>query len=261
MTRRVRQAVTPAAALILGALALTGCSTPDPNPASDDIPAGTVTVFAAASLTDTFQTIADAFEAQHPNVAVTLNFGGSSGLATQITEGAPADVFAAASAATMTTIVDAGFAPDSANFASNTLEIAVPSDNPGAVTGLADFARPNLAIALCAVEVPCGAAAAMALDAAGIVASVDTFEQDVKAVLTKIELGEVDAGLVYRTDVLASGAQVVGIEFPEASHALATYPIAQLTAAPNPRAAAAFVAFLRSDAAQAILRKAGFGAP
>jgi len=218
-------------------------------------------VFAAASLTESFQAIADAFTAEHPNVEVTFNFGGSSGLATQIVEGAPVDVFAAASPATMTTVTDAGLATDTQDFASNTLEIAVPTDNPGGVTGLADFANPDLAIALCAAEVPCGAAAAKALDVAGIAASVDTYEQDVKAVLTKVELGEVDAGLVYRTDVLAAGAKVKGIEFPEAAGPIAKYPIAALTSSANPDAAAAFVAFVLSDAGQKILQGAGFGAP
>ncbi|MCA0217160.1 MAG: molybdate ABC transporter substrate-binding protein [Actinobacteria bacterium] len=246
----------------LAAVALTGCAAvPEPAPTNEGTVAGTVTVFAAASLTESFQAIADAFTAEHPNVQVTFNFGGSSGLATQIVEGAPADVFAAASPATMTTVTDAGLATDPADFATNTLEIAVPTDNPGGVTGLADFANPDLAIALCAAEVPCGAAAAKALDAAGIVASVDTYEQDVRAVLTKIELGEVDAGLVYRTDVLAAGAKVKGIEFPEASGAIARYPIAALTASANPDSAAAFAAFVLSDAGQRILQKAGFGAP
>jgi molybdate transport system substrate-binding protein len=240
--------------------ALTGCATvaPEPTPAPDDTPSGTVTVFAAASLTDTFQAIATAFEAQHPEVTVTFNFGGSSGLATQIVEGAPADVFAAASPATMATVTDAGLAIDPHDFATNTLEIAVPADNPGGVTGLADFANPDLAIALCAVEVPCGAAAAKALDAAGIVASVDTYEQDVKAVLTKVEVGEVDAGLVYVTDVYAAGARVRGIEFPEAADAVARYPIATIS---DSAAAAAFVAFVLSDAGQNSLKRAGFGAP
>lgn len=247
----------------LATLALAGCTAaaPEPRPTTEGTLSGTVTVFAAASLTESFQAIADAFTAEHPGVEVTFNFGGSSGLATQIVEGAPVDVFAAASPATMTTVTDAGLATDAHDFATNTLEIAVPTDNPGGVTGLADFANPDLAIALCAAEVPCGAAAARALDAAGIVASVDTYEQDVKAVLTKVELGEVDAGLVYRTDVLAAGAKVKGIEFPEAAGAIARYPIAALTASANPDAAAAFVAFVLSDAGQQILREAGFGAP
>lgn len=247
----------------LATLALAGCTAaaPEPTPPTEGTLSGTVTVFAAASLTESFQAIADAFTAEHPGVEVTFNFGGSSGLATQIVEGAPVDVFAAASPATMTTVTDAGLATDAHDFASNTLEIAVPTDNPGGMTGLADFANPDLAIALCAAEVPCGAAAARALDAAGIVASVDTYEQDVKAVLTKVELGEVDAGLVYRTDVLAAGAKVKGIEFPEATGAIARYPIAALTTSANPYAADAFVAFVLSDAGQRILQEAGFGAP
>jgi len=247
----------------LATLALAGCTAaaPEPTPTIEGTLSGTVTVFAAASLTESFQAIADAFTAEHPNVQVTFNFGGSSGLATQIVDGAPVDVFAAASPATMTTVTDAGLATDTQDFASNTLEIAVPTDNPGGVTGLADFANPDLAIALCAAEVPCGAAAARALDAAGIMASVDTYEQDVKAVLTKVELGEVDAGLVYRTDVLAAGAKVKGIEFPEATGAIARYPIAALTTSANPYAADAFVAFVLSDAGQRILQEAGFGAP
>ena len=253
----------PLALLAAAALALAGCTatTPESSPTTADALTGTVTVFAAASLTESFQAIADAFTAEHPGVDVTFNFGGSSALATQIAEGAPVDVFAAASPATMTTVTDAGLATDPHDFATNTLEIAVPTDNPGRVTGLADFANPDLAIALCAAEVPCGAAAITALDSAGIVASVDTYEQDVKAVLTKVELGEVDAGLVYRTDVLAAGTKVTGIEFPEAAGAIATYPIAALTASANADAAAAFVAFVLSDAGQQILQKAGFGAP
>lgn len=243
---------------LAAALLLAGCSAnaPEPGPTPTDSLSGTINVFAAASLTETFQAIADEFEAEHPGVTVVLNFGGSSGLATQITEGAPADVFAAASNSTMQAI--GGLAIDPTVFVTNTLEIAVPATNPGAVTGLTDFANPELTIALCAVEVPCGAAAKTVLDSAGIVASVDTFEQDVKAVLTKVELGEVDAGLVYRTDVLAAADQVKGIEFAEASTAVGKYPIAAIT---DSKAAAAFVAFVLSEAGQKILADAGFGTP
>jgi molybdate transport system substrate-binding protein len=252
-----------AAVLVVGALALSGCSAaaPETTPTPADGLTGTVTVFAAASLTESFGAIEDAFTAEHPSVEITFNFGGSSGLATQIIEGAPVDVFASASPQTLATVTDAGLAADPVTFATNTLEIAVPADNPAGVTGLADFARPELSIALCAAEVPCGAAAAKAFEAAGVVASVDTFEQDVKAVLTKAELGEVDAGLVYRTDVLAAGAKVKGIEFPEAGDAIATYPIVVLKDAANPDAAAAFVAFVLGDVGQKILKNAGFGAP
>ncbi|MBX3098924.1 MAG: molybdate ABC transporter substrate-binding protein [Salinibacterium sp.] len=249
-----------AAVAVAAVLVLTGCAAPAPE--HDDTLHGTIAVFAAASLTDTFQTIAAAFSAQHPGVTVTINAGGSSGLAAQIVAGAPADVFAAASVATMKVVTDAALtATEPTVFATNTLEIAVPVDNPGHVSGLADFADPALAIALCAPEVPCGAAARSVLDTAGIVASVDTLEPDVRAVLTKVELGEVDAGLVYRTDVLAAGNRVRGIEFAEAATVVTAYPIARLSASTNPDAAAAFVAFVHSAAARAILEEAGFGAP
>lgn len=255
------------AVMVCGLLA--GCAAPAEPAAPSSTPSsvadtlsGTVTVFAAASLTDTFAEIADAFGDEHPDVDVVFNFGGSSGLATQIVEGAPADVFAVASGATMTTVTDAALTDgDPTVFVTNTLEIATPAGNPAGITGLADFANPDLAIALCAVEVPCGAAAKTVLDGAGIVAAPDTLEQDVKAVLSKVELGEVDAGLVYRTDVLAAGDAVEGIEFPEAETAVGKYPIAQLVDAPNPDAAAAFIEYVLSPAGIAILTDAGFGTP
>lgn len=245
-------------------LLLAGCSAVAPGPAAVPTPrvdglAGTITVFAAASLTETFQKIADEFEARYPGVTVVLSFGGSSSLATQLAEGAPADVFAAASASTMTAVGE--LAIDPTVFGTNTLEIATPPGNPRGIRGLADFANPDLAIALCAVEVPCGAAAKAVLDGAGIVASVDTYEQDVRAVLTKVELGEVDAGLVYKTDVLAAGASAQGVEFAEATTAVGTYPIAALRGSTNLGAASAFVDFVLSDAGQNILEAAGFGAP
>jgi molybdate transport system substrate-binding protein len=251
--------------LAAAGMLLAGCSTPAvaPTPtATADSLTGTVSVFAAASLTETFAALATAFEAQHPDVTVTVNFGGSSALATQIVQGAPADVFAAASGTTMKTVTDAQLVSGSpTTFVTNTLEIAVPAGNPGKVTGLSDFANPALSIALCAVEVPCGAATKTVLDKAGVAASVDTYEQDVKSVLTKIELGEVDAGLVYKTDVLAAGSQVVGIDFPEASAAVGKYPIALLSASTNKDAAQAFIDYVLSPAGMKVLTDAGFGTP
>ena len=253
--------------LVAAGLLLTGCSAapatqPTPEPTAGDTLRGTVNVFAAASLTETFGAIADAFTKEHPDVDIAFNFGGSSGLATQIVEGAPVDVFAAASGTTMKTVTDAALTDGEPTvFVTNTLEIAVPAGNPGGVTGLADFANPDLSIAVCAVEVPCGAASKTVFDGAGIVAAPDTLEQDVKAVLTKVELGEVDAGLVYKTDVLAAGDKVEGIEFPEASTAVGKYPITQLAASTNKDAAAAFVAYVLSPAGKKILNRAGFGAP
>jgi molybdate transport system substrate-binding protein len=244
-------------------LALAGCAaTPaEPHPGGGDAAARptTVTVFAAASLSGVFTTLGDEFEAQHPGVTVDFNFGGSSGLAAQIGQAAPADVFAAASPETMRTVVDAGLASHPSVFATNTLQIAVPAGNPGEVGGLAAFADESLVVALCAPEVPCGAAAAKVLAAAGVTASADTLEEDVKAVLTKVELGEADAGLVYRTDVLAAGAKVEGVDIPGAENAANEYPIVALDNA-SP-AAAEFVAYVLSAEARSTLEAAGFGAP
>lgn len=247
--------VIAASALLL---LLAGC-TPAPSPeptttAPVSSLSGTVYVFAAASLTGTFQEIARAFTADNPDVDIVFNFGGSSGLATQIVEAAPADVFAAASPATMKIVADAGLTSDGpTGFATNVLEIAVAKGNPGSIQGLDDFANPDKLIALCAVEVPCGVAADKLFTEAGLTPSVDTYEQDVKAVLTKVELGEVDAGLVYVTDVLESGLD--GIEVDSAP---VSYPIATLT---DSEAAQAFVDFVLSAKGQAILKAAGFGAP
>ncbi len=242
-------------------LLLSGCAAPVATTAADSL-SGTVTVSAAASLTETFGAIADAFRKEHPNVTVALNFGGSSALAAQIVQGAPVDVFAAASGATMATVVGARLTVgEPTTFATNTLEIAVAPGNPGGVTSLADFANAGLSIALCAAEVPCGAAAATVFNAAGVVAAPDTLEQDVKAVLTKIELGEADAGLVYTTDVRSAAGRVDGIDFPEAGAAVTSYPIAQPAASSKNPAAAAFVAYVLSPAGRKILDHAGFGTP
>jgi molybdate transport system substrate-binding protein len=237
------------------ALALAGCSAPATSTPTTRELSGTVTVFAAASLTETFTELADEFMAENPAVSIQFSFGGSSGLAQQIIEGAPADVFASASPATMALVTDAGVAATPVTFAANYLEIAVPAGNPGGVHGVDDFARPDLAIALCAVEVPCGAASAALFADASIVPSVDTYEQDVKAVLTKITLGEVDAGLVYVTDVRAAGAAVEGIAVNSEP---VDYPIASLT---DGAAARAFVDYVLGAKGQAVLAAAGFVTP
>lgn len=249
-------------AIALAGLALTGCSAGDaPATHEPDTLGGTVTVLAAASLTETFDALAAAFEEEHPGVDIVLSYGGSSGLAAQITEGAPADVFAAANESTMQQVVDAGDAADPVIFTTNTLEIAVPAGNPAGVTGLADLANADLAIALCDPAVPCGSAAQALFESAGITPAPDTLEEDVKAVLTKIELGEADAGLVYITDVASAGDAVEGIEVPEAAAVVNRYPIAVLGEAPNPDAARAWVEYVLSGAGQAALADAGFVAP
>ncbi|CAN5551804.1 molybdate ABC transporter substrate-binding protein [soil metagenome] len=249
------------AASVAVALSTVGCaSTQLPAPGPDAL-SGTVTVLAAASLTEIFDTLAAEFEKTHPNVDVVLSYGGSSDLATQITQGAPADVFAAANESTMTTVTDAGDASDTTIFTSNTLQLVVPAGNPAGVTGLADLANKDLAIALCDPAVPCGSAAQKLLDSAGVTAASDTLEDNVKGVLTKVELGEADAGLVYVTDVKAAGDKVEGIAVPEAAAVINLYPIAVLSNAPNPDAAQAWVDFVLSDEGQQALAAAGFVAP
>lgn len=238
--------------------------TPSPGGATSASPrtSGTVTVFAAASLTEAFDEIAPGFAAANPGTTVRFNYGASSALAAQINLGAPADVFAAASPATMTQVTAEGRADgEPAVFVRNRLQIAVPRGNPGRVRGLADFANAGLRIALCAPQVPCGAAADKALAAARVQARPDTLEQDVKATLSKVELGEVDAALVYRTDVQAAGDAVEGIDFPEAGQAVNDYPMVVLRDAPNRTAAEAFVAYVRSEPARAVLARAGFESP
>ena len=221
-----------------------------------------VTVLAAASLTEVFTSMRKAYERAHSGTTVELSFGASSTLARQITEGAPADVFAAASPATMTTVTQAGKAGGTAQvFARNRLEIAVPAGNPGHVRGLADFARPELRLAICAPQVPCGTAATKVFAAAGITPRPDTLEQDVKATLAKVVNGEVDAALVYRTDVRAAAPKVVGIDFPEAAKAINDYPIAVLRSAPNAAGGRAFRDYVLSPAGRSALTAAGFEVP
>ena len=247
--------------LLLATIVLAGCSAPAPPTGEPDALTGTVTVFAAASLTDTFDTLAAEFERQNPGVDVAISYGGSSGLAAQITEGAPADVFAAASEATMQVVVDAGDATGATVFATNTLVLVVPHGNPAGVTGLTDLADPRLAIALCDPAVPCGALAQTLLETAGVTAAPDTLEEDVKAVLTKVELGEADAGLVYVTDAHAPDATVDIVYVPDAQEVVTRYPIAVLSAAPNPDAARAWVDFVLSDEGRQAISDAGFLAP
>lgn len=241
-------------------LLLSGCSWGgSPRPPAE--PEGRFVVFAAASLADVFDRVEVELEQRYPKLDVVMNYGGSAGLATQLVEGAPADVFVAASAEAMKPVVEAGLTAHPVALATNSLVIAVPPGNPGGVESLEDFARPDLAIALCAVEVPCGALAARVLGAAGVTPSVDSYEQDVIAALTKVELDEVDAALVYRTDVLAAGDRVEGVEFPGAEDATTSYEFAVLVGGANPVAASMFGAFLQEEWMRALLAEAGFGAP
>ncbi len=253
-----------AAAVPVALAVLSGCGSGEPSAASPAAADGArqVTVFAAASLTGTFTELGKAFEAAHPGTSVRFNFGSSATLAQQITQGAPADVFAAASPATMKTVTDAALTSGApTTFVRNKLQIAVPAANPAKVDELKDLTDPKVKVALCAEQVPCGAAATKALAAAGLKVTPVTLEQDVKATLTKVELGEVDAALVYRTDVIASGGKVQGIDFPEAGKAVNDYPIAALAKAPSGDLAGQFVALVLSPQGKDVLAKAGFEAP
>jgi molybdate transport system substrate-binding protein len=234
---------------------LAGCG------ASDDTGGGgeTLTVFAAASLTTTFTDLAKRFEADHDGVTVRLSFGGSSDLAEQISSGAPADVFASADTANMDKLGDD--AVDVRDFASNTLEIAVPPGNPAHVATLADLARPGTRTVVCAPEVPCGSATATVVRSAGVRLEPVSEEQSVTDVLGKVASGEADAGLVYVTDVRAAGEEVEGIAFPEASHAVNVYPIAEVRDSEHERLAKEFVDLVLSGDGQQVLADAGFAKP
>ena len=253
---RVRAAVIAAAAL-----ALAGCSGTSEATAPDDVqasPTGTLTVFAAASLTDAFTELGASLEDRHPGLDVRFAFAGSATLAAQLLQGAPADVFASADEAQMARVTDADLAAAPAVFAQNVLMVAVPLDNPGDVRGLPDFAREELDLALCAPQVPCGAAAETLFAAAGVAAAPDTYEEDVRAVLTKVQLGEVDAGLVWFSDVVAAGDSILAFAPRESVIAETEYPIAALADAPNPVAAQAFVDLVLSREGQQALADAGF---
>jgi molybdate transport system substrate-binding protein len=255
---------TAAAAAVLALVA--GCGDSSGGPASGSAPSasaggisGTITVFAAASLTESFGTLGRQFEAAHPGTTVKFSFAASSALAQQITQGAPADVFASASAKTMTQIGDA--ATGARTFATNVMEIAVPPDNPGKVTQVSDLTRAGLKVALCQAQVPCGATAKQVFDRQKLTVKPVTEGADVKSVLTAVQLGEVDAGVVYKTDVQAAGAKVKGIEIPAAQNASTSYPISALTDAPNSAGAAAFVDYVLSDDGEKVLSAAGFAGP
>ncbi|WP_240675539.1 molybdate ABC transporter substrate-binding protein [Cellulomonas endophytica] len=236
----------------------TGPATAAPgSPTGPEALTGELVVLAAASLTEATAALVDRFTAEHPGVTVTTGFGGSSSLAAQLVAGAPADVFVAASAETMAPVTEA-FGGTARVVARNVLELVVPAGNPGGVTGLADLADPELAVALCAPGVPCGAAAATLLASAGVTAAPDTLERDVSAVLAKVRLGEVDAGLVYATDVRRGGDAVEGVPVPGAEDVVNDYPALVLPGAANPAAAEAFVALLLSDEGRRVLRDAGF---
>ena len=251
-------------------LILAGCgddsSTNSPSPSTTAAPrfTGDVTVLAAASLTDSFKEIGSAFENANPGSKVTFSFASSSSLATQINQGAPADVFASADTANMdklTASSGAGTATPPVTFAANKLQIIVGKGNPKAIAGLADLARSGLIYVTAAPEVPIGAYARQVLDKAKVTVTPKSLETDVKAVVNKVTLGEADAGIVYATDVKAAGDKAVGVAIPDDLNVVAKYPIAVTKASKNASAATAFVGFVTGAPGQTILEKYGFTKP
>jgi molybdate transport system substrate-binding protein len=220
-----------------------------------------VLVSAASSLTDAFGEMEVAFEAANPGVDVVLNLAGSPTLREQVLAGAPADVLAVADPAVMAAVVAADEVDGApVEFARNRLVVAVPAGNPAGVTGIDDLAGEALLVGLCAEGVPCGDLARQALRQAGIEAAVDTEEPNVRALVAKLAEGELDVGITYETDVVATD-DVDGLPLPDEVDVVASYPIAALAGAPNPDGAAAFVDFVLGDEGRAILGRYGFGSP
>ncbi|MFI5812498.1 molybdate ABC transporter substrate-binding protein [Streptomyces sp. NPDC051643] len=273
-TRRTGRMLQVAGVGAAALLALSACSSDSDSSTKSDGPtksgssaksdklSGTVTVFAAASLKESFTTLGKDFEQAHPGTKVTFNFGGSDTLAAGITGGAPADVFAAASPKTMAIVTDKSDAVGTpAVFVRNQLEIATLPGNPDKVASLKDLTKSGLKVVLCDKTVPCGAAAQKALDASSLKLTPVSYEQDVKSALTKVELKEADAAVVYKTDVNAAGDKVEGVEFPESAKAINDYPIVLLEDAPNAAAAKEFIALVQSPEGQKVLTAAGFLQP
>jgi molybdate transport system substrate-binding protein len=273
LSSRALAALTMAGLLLTTAACGSGPGTDDESPqgggssstssgAGSDL-SGSITVFAAASLKATFTEIGAEFEKAHPGTKVAFNFAGSSDLVAQIQQGAPADVFASADTANM----DKLSAPDDLigdgpeNFASNTLEIAVPPDNPAGITSLQDLTEDGVNLVVCAPEVPCGSATQKVAEAAGLTFTPVSEEQSVTDVLNKVTTGEADAGLVYVTDVKGAGDAVQGITFPESADAVNVYPIATVADSKHADLAREFMDLVLGEAGQAVLAEAGFAGP
>jgi molybdate transport system substrate-binding protein len=257
-----------AAAIGSAALLLTACgggtsSSGSPSTTSSARPeSGTLTVLAAASLTTSFTKLKDEFQRANPGVTVKITYDGSSTLVQQITNGAAADVFASADTANMDKVTKAGLNDGTPQlFARNKLEIAVPPSNPKNISGFADLAKPGTVVVVCADAVPCGAAAVKVEQATGVTITPASKETAVTGVLSKVESGDADAGLVYLTDVNSAGGKVKGIAFPEADKAINDYPITVLKNAPQAKLAKEFVDFVRGDAGRRELGAVGFQLP
>jgi molybdate transport system substrate-binding protein len=250
-----------------GALALAGCSSSKNSTGGSSTSgsstaaalSGSINVDAASSLTEAFTALKAAFAKAHPGTTVNITYGASSDLQTQIQQGAPAQVFASASEKNMTALGPQ--AVKATDFAKNTLEIAVPPSNPGNVTSVDDLAKSGVKVAVCDPAVPCGAVAAQVFTNAKITVHPKASLADVKSTLAAVESGEVDAGLVYVTDVRAAGAKVKGVQIPADVNASTTYPISVLEGAQNAALAQAFVDYVLSEAGSAVLTRAGFVLP
>ena len=269
MRRLALTVVALAAAAVAGCSSSSSPSTPSGSTSSPAAaagsssagPTGTITVFAAASLKETFTELGKQFEAAHPGDTVKFSFGASSALAEQINSGAPADVFASASPKNMDQVVTPGNASNPQDFAKNVMEVAVPPSNPAKVTSVNDLAKSSVKTALCQPQVPCGVVAAEVFKNAKITVKPVTLQPDVKSVLTQVELGNVDAGVVYVTDVQAAGAKVKGVTIPADVNASTLYPIAALSHSQEEAIAQAFVAYVLSPTGEQVLKAAGFQQP
>jgi molybdate transport system substrate-binding protein len=225
-------------------------------------PTGTLVVFAATSLTKAFDKIGAQFEAANPGVTVKFNYNGSSSLATSINQGAPADVFASAAPSNMKTVTDAGEASGTPkDFATNSGEIMVEKGNPKHITSVSNLANPAIKTVVCAPEVPCGQVATAIFKNAGVTVKPVSQETNVGGVVTKVTLGEADAGIVYVTDVKANEGKATGVTIPANENDVTSYPIVQLKAAPNATAAAAFISYVLGSQGQAVLASFGFAPP
>jgi molybdate transport system substrate-binding protein len=246
--------------LVFAAVVLVACgSTTSAGSPSATPLSGNISVFAAASLTDAFNALGAAFQGANSGVTVRFNFAGTPTLVTQIEQGAPADVFASADTTNMDKLKGDGFTAGTPQvFARNKLEIVVAPGNPRGITGLADLAKPGVIYITEGPTVPAGKYALQALKMAGVSVTPKSLETDVKSVVSKIELGEADAGIVYTTDVTAAGSKVQGVPIPDADNVIATYPIVTVKATTDSAAANALIAYVLAAAGQAKLQSFGF---
>lgn len=250
----MRFAFLPVVGLLL---AVAGCADPPNGDGAREL-----TVFAASSLTGSFTELGEQFETRHQGVEVRFNFDGSSNLAAQIAEGAPADVFASADAKTMDRVAQSGAVAGSpVVIATNTLRVVTPPGNPAGVTTLGDLAAPSVKTVVCAPQVPCGAATRALLEAAGVSVNPVSEEQSVADVLGKITNDTADAGLVYATDVIRAGESVESVEVDVAAGIVNRYPIAALDTATDAELARRFIDFVAGRDGRSVLAAAGFGAP